>query len=207
MANIQVLDKTNFIDITTQERIYTDQTLYTLTIPANTLVSGKALRITFVLIGESLPALVLGIDGSQLIVNGKFDANLASWVDVDTSGGVSSRVTTPANCLKLNSTTTGTAARRQSISTTIGNTYLFSFKIISSGVVGTTPGATVKVGTTAGGTQIYNIFHTALGVNSFSFTATATTTWVEFARTNLVGFGLIDDVGCQMTFFIPPDTG
>ena len=110
---------------------------------------------------------------TELITNGEFTSNITSW----TTGDGSPSYTSSGNGrLNLNN-----AAAYQSISTVKNKTYRIQVRVFSPNSSATT--LTVRVGTSAGGTQNLN---TTIGVTNFgegnildtTFTATAKTSYV-----------------------------
>jgi hypothetical protein len=110
---------------------------------------------------------------TELITNGEFTSNITGW----TTGDGSPSYTSSGNGrLNLNS-----AAAYQSISTTKNKTYRIQVRVLSPNSSATT--LTVRVGTSAGGTQNLD---TTIGVTNFgegnildtTFTATAKTSYV-----------------------------
>jgi len=110
---------------------------------------------------------------TELITNGEFTSNITGW----TTGDGSPSYTSSGNGrLNLNS-----AAAYQSISTVKNKTYRIQVRVLSPNSSATT--LTVRVGTSAGGTQNLN---TTIGVTNFgegnildtTFTATAKTSYV-----------------------------
>ena len=110
---------------------------------------------------------------TELITNGEFTSNITSW----TTGDGSPSYTSSGNGrLNLND-----AAAYQSISTVKNKTYRIQVRVLSPNSSATT--LTVRVGTSAGGTQNLN---TTIGVTNFgegnildtTFTATAKTSYV-----------------------------
>ena len=110
---------------------------------------------------------------TELITNGEFTSNITGW----TTGDGSPSYTSSGNGrLNLNS-----AAAYQSISTVKNKTYKIQVRVFSPNSSATT--LTVRVGTSAGGTQNLN---TTIGVTNFgegnildtTFTATAATSYV-----------------------------
>jgi len=110
---------------------------------------------------------------TELITNGEFTSNITSW----TTGDGSPSYTSSGNGrLNLNN-----AAAYQSISTVKNKTYRIQVRVLSPNSSATT--LTVRVGTSAGGTQNLN---TTIGVTNYgegnildtTFTATAATSYV-----------------------------
>ena len=110
---------------------------------------------------------------TELITNGEFTSNITGW----TTGDGSPSYTSSGNGrLNLND-----AAAYQSISTVKNKTYRIQVRVLSPNSSATT--LTVRVGTSAGGTQNLN---TTIGVTNFgegnildtTFTATAKTSYV-----------------------------
>ena len=110
---------------------------------------------------------------TELITNGEFTSNITSW----TTGDGSPSYTSSGNGrLNLND-----AAAYQSISTVKNKSYRIQVRVLSPNSSATT--LTVRVGTSAGGTQNLN---TTIGVTNFgegnildtTFTATAKTSYV-----------------------------
>jgi len=110
---------------------------------------------------------------TELITNGEFASNITSWT---TGDGSPSHTSSGNGRLNLND-----AAAYQSISTVKNKTYRIQVRVLSPNSSATT--LTVRVGTSAGGTQNLN---TTIGVTNFgegnildtTFTATAKTSYV-----------------------------
>ena len=110
---------------------------------------------------------------TELITNGEFASNITSWT---TGDGSPSHTSSGNGRLNLNN-----SAAYQSISTVKNKTYRIQVRVLSPNSSATT--LTVRVGTSAGGTQNLN---TTIGVTNFgegnildtTFTATAKTSYV-----------------------------
>ena len=110
---------------------------------------------------------------TELITNGEFASNITSWT---TGDGSPSHTSSGNGRLNLND-----AAAYQSISTVKNKTYRIQVRVLSPNSSATT--LTVRVGTSAGGTQNLD---TTIGVTNFgegnildtTFTATAATSYV-----------------------------
>jgi len=110
---------------------------------------------------------------TELITNGEFASNITSWT---TGDGSPSHTSSGNGRLNLNN-----SAAYQSISTVKNKTYRIQVRVLSPNSSATT--LTVRVGTSAGGTQNLN---TTIGVTNFgegnildtTFTATAATSYV-----------------------------
>ena len=110
---------------------------------------------------------------TELITNGEFASNITSWT---TGDGSPSHTSSGNGRLNLND-----AAAYQSISTVKNKTYRIQVRVLSPNSSATT--LTVRVGTSAGGTQNLN---TTIGVTNYgegnildtTFTATAATSYV-----------------------------
>ena len=110
---------------------------------------------------------------TELITNGEFASNITSWT---TGDGSPSHTSSGNGRLNLNN-----SAAYQSISTVKNKTYRIQVRVLSPNSSATT--LTVRVGTSAGGTQNLN---TTIGVTNYgegnildtTFTATAATSYV-----------------------------
>lgn len=130
-------------------------------------------------------------DGVELIVNGTFPVNLASWtVTVTGTGAV---IQTGGVC-QMTPGAAGTARIAQSFATVVGRKYRISIRNLVNKYH-------VKVGTSENGTQV--VADTVYGTTTTttltsSFVATATTTWLTLlADTTLQT--QVDDISVQLS--------
>lgn len=122
---------------------------------------------------------VNGATGSELIVNGDFPTDVASWTDLSTATGVFEWESTLQRAIMRNPDALDTAYMEQSITTVVSTTYQVTFdRAFLAGAL------TLRVGTTSGGAEVGE---TTLGVGShiLQFTATATTTYIGLKVTGL----------------------
>lgn len=127
------------------------------------------------------PRLVALFGRRELVVNGSFDAGLTGWTDASTApsvititGGVAVFTVSGANLCRL----------RQAITTKVGVSYILR---------NTSPsGITLAIGTSAGGTQLSG---SAAAGTSRAFTATTTTTWINY--TSSADGSTLDDVSVR----------
>ncbi len=119
--------------------------------------------------------LILLTGGSELILNGGFPTDIASWADLSSGGGIFEWHSATQSA-RLRTTTAGDIAyMEQAITTVIGKEYEINFE-----QVGNPAGAfTLRVGTTSGGAELEE---KTLGSGSHTFKAVAT------ATTHYIGF-------------------
>ena len=117
-----------------------------------------------------------GVTGSELVTNGEFNTDAASWTPYGTSLPT---LSAPSGALIV--TNTGSSAGRgatQSISTTSGLTYTVTFKYVSStGTVATR----LRIGVFAGDSSVGSFIPSAGVTHSVTFIATAATTYISLA--------------------------
>jgi len=130
------------------------------------------------------------ITAPELVTNGTFSADISGWTDSSSAGGAIAW--NAAGSLNLVNTS-GTAVASQAETTVVGKTYKL---IVTKG--GTT--ATIGVGTTATGTQLYAGATDANDV-AVNFVATSTTTYINASRTT-VGTGTVDNISIKL---VDPD--
>ena len=111
-------------------------------------------------------------DGTELLTNGTFAADLASWSEVNTGTGGTAWNAASGGVARMNAGAAGTTRMGQGITTIVGTEYVLSWT--------STWTLTVQIGITDGGITLLNESFTA-GARKVKFTATATTTWVHFA--------------------------
>ena len=105
---------------------------------------------------------------SELVTNGGFDTDTSGWAGDDATLSV------VANRLRVTSIVDYGKAS-QSITTTIGKTYTLNVDSIA----GTSVDHFVKIGTTVGGSEIYNSGETTVTSHSIVFVATSTSTSIS----------------------------
>lgn len=122
--------------------------------------------------------------GPELVPNGHFTVDASGWT------GMGGTLSTAAGELVLTSTGAGFAARAQlaAITTVPG--------VVYGGSVRTSTGGAVRVGTTAGGADVYPNTLIGLGAShSFTFIATTTTTHLSLVGSSALGVAnRFDDV-------------
>lgn len=124
----------------------------------------------------SVREVLLGDVGPELITNGNF-ASGTGWT-LNQPG--TSTATISGGTLNLTGDGVNAASADQSFTTEVGATYTVVYQL----VVGTA--ASILVGTSQGGQQVYTFTNSANGWATNSFVATATTTWVRFQRIGAV---------------------
>jgi hypothetical protein len=124
---------------------------------------------------------------TTLVTNGTFTTDLTGWTDASNSP---SNIIWETGWLKLVVSSAATARARQSVTTEIGKTYMFTFNTKTYKAQ-----TGFKLGTTLGGGEYYNIAAdgTSYLSNEYKFTATTTTTYIEF-NAGTIAYGYIDDV-------------
>lgn len=105
---------------------------------------------------------------AELVTNGGFDGGLTGWTG---SGGIVAEISGQLH-VQLDNTTTRSAY--QLISTVAGRWYEFSVECIAA-----TGTPTMRVGTTIGGTDIYNSGTLPLGMNRRFFRATSSSAYIQ----------------------------
>ena len=116
----------------------------------------------------------------EAVTNGEFATNITGWTDASTAPATIAWDAGSGGRLKLNSSGTATIARQQ-ITTVIGVTYSVTIDVQTVNV-------NLRLGTSAGGTQYFSYALLPTGVSTYTFTATATTAWVDIhsASTNFI---------------------
>ena len=117
------------------------------------------------------------VTGSELVTNGTFDTDISGWT---ATGATLSRDTTeyPAGSLQINMTTTAGGAY-QTITTVVGKQYT----ITVTGKGTATSNLVLEVGTSSMGSEILTEVigsGATEGVETLTFTATNTTTYISF---------------------------
>lgn len=127
------------------------------------------------------------LGGGELVANGTFASDLASWTDQDTGSGVSTWVADFGGSMKLAG---DISRRRQGITTVVGGTYALTFKVKS----GT---AWMRVGTFTAPDDLVALAPYVLSgdAHSVTFVATTTSAYIYFSN-DAVGDAYIDDVSC-----------
>lgn len=139
-----------------------------------------------------LAALADGTTGNitgtaNLVTNGDFATDLSGWT-VTTAG--SATVVQNAGVAEITGDGTDSGTLDQSITTVVGQTYLLPFTIGANGLI-------FRVGTTQGGSNLIAGTIVVAGSYLYQFTATTTTTWLQFART-AASMGSVDNVSVQL---------
>lgn len=119
--------------------------------------------------GSQRDARNLTLD-AEAITNGDFTANLNGWTLTQTA--TASVPSWDAGVMKMNSDGQGFSRADQSFTTVAGRRYRVT------GIIGGNA-QSVKVGTTQGGSTLYNGINVSVGVFAFTFIATGATTWIR----------------------------
>ena len=108
----------------------------------------------------------------SLVTNGAFDSDLTGW----TLSASTPPTWNAAGTIQLNSDSSTFSHANQSFSTTIGATYVLSVEQVN--VSGPTQ---IYVGTAQGGSQNLSDSINSIGTQTFTFVATASTTWLQLS--------------------------
>lgn len=100
----------------------------------------------------------------------------ASGYIMSVNGGTGSAVESPSGTLNLAGDGAKPATASKSIATVVGQTYRVVATMASNA-------SACFIGTTQGGAEVANLSPSAVGLNVFQFTATATTSWLTFQKT------------------------
>jgi hypothetical protein len=127
--------------------------------------------------------------GSELVTNGTFTSDIASWTDKSVGSGSSiAHSTNLMNIVSVDTSNYGWA--EQSITVVKGQRYILTFTIGTGAI-------SVQVGTTTGGEEIYASTSMAAGTHTIEFTATsATSAFIGFKHTTGATHTL-DTVTCK----------
>lgn len=165
-----------YLDFTSLTQIGGLDPLYTAS-DGVTPVTANGNTIGLALSQDSGPTL-----GSELVTNGTFGVDTTGWSATDASLSVSS-----GQLLVTSTNILGRAV--QAITTVVGCLYR-----VSGGKVDGTANATMRVGTSNGGSQYFNF--TADGTQTGFFIATSTTTYISCL--NATGTALYDDISLKL---------
>lgn len=119
--------------------------------------------------GASFSGFVAG--QAEQVTNGTFDADLTGWTDLSTGSGSASVVGAALQIVRVDASNTGWLT--QAITTVAGRTYHVTFDRTSGS------GAAFRVGTSAGGNEIYDQVASA-GANVVHFVAQGVETYIGF---------------------------
>lgn len=125
--------------------------------------------------------------GREQVVNGTFNADIVGWSDASDAGGAIAW--NAAGTLSLTNTT-GTPRARQAFATEVGQTYRLTFRVPSAS------GGTYALGSALAGSQYGTQTVSGGGSLELVFTATTTTTYLQFHRTG-TGTFQVDDVSLR----------
>ena len=99
---------------------------------------------------------------------------IGTWTQVGTGTATVNATTKSVTIVPANDTTP--CAMRQQIATEIGKTYWWTYELQTS------TQSWRQIGTTAGGTNIFNINVSTVNENKLAFTATTNSVWIELSR-------------------------
>jgi hypothetical protein len=131
-------------------------------------VTPSALRIW-----DNGDTLVSGNSVTTTVANGDFTTDLTSWTDADETGAASTHAT--GGYMQLLGTRYTEARRRQSISVTDTTTEHRLRVVVERGPL------LIRIGTTAGGDDVFKQAVLRTGTHSLAFTPNAATIHIEFA--------------------------
>jgi len=120
---------------------------------------------------------------AELLTNTTFASNITSWTDVSTGTGSAVQVSAGNGRARLAGGSSGVGALRQSTSTINNDEYILVFRAFTNTV-------TLRIGSTAGGTDIVNDTTHAIadaGEGTFfrvKYSAAGATTFIEFRNPN-----------------------
>lgn len=124
--------------------------------------------------GVGVATRTLDLAGAELVTNGQFTSDIASWTDSSSAGGA---IAWNAGALRITNTS-GTARARQPVSVTTGRRYAYGVQNVGSPSVA----GSIALGTTAGGTDYLTISTNpsiAQRLGIAEFTATAATAHIQ----------------------------
>lgn len=128
----------------------------------------------------------ISASGDQLVTNGNFDAGISGWTDASTAGG---SISWGAAVMEL--TEGGAPGRaRQAISTATGVVHTVTFTVGVGDIY-------LRIGSTAGGTEILADTVQTAGSKTVSFAALGTTTYLEFSNQAAGTTHTLDAVSCS----------
>ena len=125
----------------------------------------------------------------ELLTNGTFDSDIASWTDKSVSlGSIAWNTSGKMNLISTTSSSYGWA--EQSITTVVDSDYVITLTVKENPIV-------CRVGTATGGTQIINDLALPVGERFIRFKASTTTTYIGFYHT-ANGTSTIDTVSAKL---------
>jgi len=129
--------------------------------------------------------------GVELVANGAFTSDTAGWTNA--SGGTTT-FTFDSGAGLLTSDGSNSARARQGLATTVGKIY--ELRYTATHPSGSQGGSALSLGTTVGGAEVASSQIVSGSDNRLIFTATATTTHLQFARGG-TGSTRFDDVSVR----------
>lgn len=141
---------------------------------------------------------VVGVPGTNLVTNGTFTGTSGTGWSTNLNGGTGSVSFAVTGQATISGDGTHQSALYQSLTTIIGHVYIIS------ATVGTNP-VFVPVGNTQGNAALLSTTF-AVGSNKASFTATATTTFINFAITSAGVPSTVSNVSVVDGGVIPTNT-
>ena len=130
---------------------------------------------------------VVTTTGSELVTNGTFGSDIASWTDSSVGTGSIAHDTDHMNIVSTDSSNYGYA--EQGITTVDDTNYQLDFTVTGGSL-------TLVIGSTTGGTEVKTATSYAAGTHNVIFTAESTTTYIGFYHQESATIDL-DDVGCK----------
>ena len=127
--------------------------------------------------------------GSELVVNGTFDANITGWTNASTGTGTATWSAGGASLVRIDAGNSGIL--RQSFTTVAGQSYRISYSAASAAIKG-------GVGTSALDDSLSNTSATAGTTTTAIFVASGTTTHVYFIPVNNSTTAVLDDVTIKL---------
>lgn len=142
--------------------------------------------------------VLLETSGTEVITNGGLDSDITGWTDASTGLGSIAWVDGTMRLYAGGSSPGNDAAAKQTLTTGIGTEYTFSFDIVA-GTGATGENLLVYIGTTSGGFEIALHSYASVGTHTFTFTATAGTTYLQFRTANPLTTPrkYIDNISCR----------
>ena len=129
--------------------------------------------------------------GPELVTNGTFDTDINGWTDASSAGG---RIEWNSNGYIDLIVETGNAFARQQLTVTPNSRHELTFDVIQ--YVGAGNNIQVRVGTSAGGQQIFVLNITGTGPKKIAFTPTDSTVWLQFSEFT-AGTATLDNVSVR----------
>jgi hypothetical protein len=130
----------------------------------------------------------------NLVTNGTFDTDVSGWT------ASLATLSVVSNKLRITNSGANYGYAWQSLTTEVGKTYVYSLDY----TVGTSSTASMRVGTSQGGSQLGNITLSSSGPHSITFTATTTTSYILVLNLSPAD-GLYTDIDNVSVYEVDPN--